>query len=233
MEKKKELFQDVTRRDFVTKGALTGALALGGLAALPRATAWANPESTTRAKVRQKYRGLSHEELLAKAYEQGTQFELNSTGCSQCTAAGIHEIIDIPDIIVKAATASCGGQAAMVMGTCGGLIGGTMVLDYFFGRPIEGMSNTKAKKADFETQGNAIGIGKVLYMKFIDEYGTILCPFIHQQLFGRQYFFLDADDMEKFEAAGGHSDPTKCVRVVGNAARWTMEILLDKGVVEL
>jgi hypothetical protein len=40
--------------------------------------------------------------------------------------------------------------------------------------------------------------------------------------------------MEKFNNAGGHSDPEKsCCMVVGTAARWVMEILLDKGVVEL
>lgn len=71
---------------------------------------------------------------MDKAYERATQFELNSTGCSYCTVAGLHEILDIPDIIVKVATSSCGGQVIMVMGTCGGLIGGTMVLDYCFGR---------------------------------------------------------------------------------------------------
>ena len=31
--------------------------------------------------------------------------------------------------------------------------------------------------------------------------------------------------------AGGHSNPEKCPRVVGNAAKWTMEILLDQGAV--
>jgi len=95
------------------------------------------------------------------------------------------------------------------------------------------MSNKKAKKADFKTMGNALGAGQLLYKKFIKEYGNILCPFIHQQLFGRQYFLADQDDMEKFEKAGGNSDSTKCVRVVGNAARWTTEILLDKGVIEV
>ena len=56
---------------------------------------------------------------------------------------------------------------------------------------------------------------------------------LQQKFYGRQFFFLDPDEMVKFDKAGGHSDPTKCIRVVGNAARWTMEILLDKGVVEV
>jgi len=37
---------------------------------------------------------------------------------------------------------------------------------------------------------------------------------------------------EKFEKAGGYSAPDKCCHIVGNAARWVMEILLDKGAIE-
>lgn len=41
------------------------------------------------------------------------------------------------------------------------------------------------------------------------------------------------DEFKKFEEAGAHTDPQKCVRIVGNAARWVMEILIDRGVVQL
>ncbi|MFX0202482.1 MAG: C-GCAxxG-C-C family protein [Candidatus Hodarchaeota archaeon] len=233
MDKKKQLFQDVTRRDFFTKTALTTAFALGGFAILPSEITWGKTELTTKAKAREGYRGLSRQELLDKAYAQGANYEQNSTSCSQCTVAGLHEILDIDDVVVKVATSSCGGQAGMGMGTCGALIGGTMVLDYFFGRPSEGMSDKASKKADFKTLGNALGVAKLLYDKYVKEYGTILCPAIQQQLFGRHYFLLDPDDQEKFEKAGGHSDPSKCIHIVGNAARWTMEILLNKDVVEV
>ena len=43
------------------------------------------------------------------------------------------------------------------------------------------------------------------------------------KLFGRHYYFLDEDEMERFEIAGGHED--KCTDVVDKAARWTMEML--------
>ena len=49
----------------------------------------------------------------------------------------------------------------------------------------------------------------------------------------RTWWLLDPDDLAKFEKAGGHSAPDKCCHVVGNGARWVMEILLDKGAVEL
>ena len=182
-------------------------------------------------KVRQKYQGLSRQELLDKAYELGFNFEKYSQSCSQCTVAALHELVEMDDAIVRAASSSAGGQLAQVVGTCGGLIGGTMVLDYFFGRPADKMSHEEGIPGNGKLQMDAMQVANPLFFKYIEEYGTIICPQIHMKLFGRHYYILDKDEMEKFEAAGGHT--TKCTKVVGTAARWTMEILLDKGAIKL
>ena len=88
-----------------------------------------------KAEVREKYRGLSRQELLDKAYELGFNYEKNSESCSQSTAAALHELVDIDDVVVRVATSSAGGHIGEVVGTYGGLLGGTLILDYFFGRP--------------------------------------------------------------------------------------------------
>ena len=178
-------------------------------------------------RVREKYRGLSREELLDKAYELGANYEKYSRSCCQSTVASLHELLDIDDIVVKVATTSAGGQAAQVAGTCGALIGGTMILDYFFGRPLEKVSHQETIQSNLDALMNALEVAGLPYDKFIKEYGTILCPHIQAQLFGRHYYFLDPDDNRKFDEAGGHED--KCTSVVGKAARWVMEILLDRG----
>ena len=108
-----------------------------------------------------------------------------------------------------------------------------MVLDYFFGRPAEKMSYQKSIKADTKIADDATAVAKLLYDKYIKEYGTIICPHLQAQLFGRHYYLMDPEQAEKFLKAGGHSDPDKCCHIVGNAARWVMEILLDKGAIEL
>ena len=184
-------------------------------------------------KVRDKYRDLSRQELLDKAYDLGFNFEKNCGSCSQCTVAAIHELLDIDNVVVKVACSSAGGQCGRVVGTCGGLIGGTMILDYFFGRPVEKMSHQEGHPCNVEIHRDALDISQLLYDKYLKEYGTIICPHIQEQLFGRHFFFLDEGDLEKFDAAGGHSAPDKCSHIVGNAARFTMEILLDKGIIEL
>jgi len=233
MDKGKGFFQNLTRRAFFSKAALMTAVTLGDLGSVSREICWGQTGSGNKAKLREKYQGLSRQELLDKAYEQGAAYESISGSCSQSTVAALHEFLEIEDAVVRAANSSCGGQAITVSGTCGGVIGGTMVLDTFLGRPVEAMSCEASKKPDVERLRNAIRTARLLCDRFVNEYGSILCPAIQAKLFGRTYYLPDPDEFQKFLKAGGHSDPTKCMHIVGNASKWTMEILLDKGVVEL
>ena len=186
-----------------------------------------------KAQLRERYVGLSSQELLDKAYELGFNFEKCCQSCSQSTVATIHEMLGIDDVMVKVATSSAGGQAGRVVGTCGGLIGGTMILDYFFGRPVENLSYRECTQANLEPLFNAVGIAGLLYEKYVNEYGTIICPHIQAQLYGRHFYFLDEEEMAKFEKSGGHTNSRKSAgHIVGNAARWTIEILMDKGVID-
>jgi C_GCAxxG_C_C family probable redox protein len=186
-----------------------------------------------KAKVREEYRGLSRQELLDKAYELGFNFEKNSFSCSQSTVAAIHELLEIDDVVVRVATSLSGGTAEQFSGTCGALSGGLIALAYFFGRPVEKLSYQERIQDNVDALFATFPAPQLLADKFVKQYGTILCPHIHRQLFGRTWWLLDPDELEKFEKAGGHSAPDKCSHVVGAAARWTMEIMFDEGAVEL
>ena len=118
------------------------------------------------------------------------------------------------------------------LGACGALSGGVMVLDYCFGRPPEKMSYQKEIKANHDAYFAAVEAPMLLADKFWKEYGAMHCVSLQRQLFGRFFYAADPDEYEKMMEAGGHDDPTKCPHIVGNAARWVMEILLDKGAVE-
>ncbi|MEJ2246744.1 MAG: C-GCAxxG-C-C family (seleno)protein [Acidobacteriota bacterium] len=106
----------------------------------------------------EKYSGLSREELLEAAARLGSDFEKFSGSCSQCTAAALREILDFDDVVVKVATSSCGGQAGVSSGCCGGIIGGTIVLDYYLGRPAEMLSATGTKPQSLETLASAMEV---------------------------------------------------------------------------
>ena len=179
--------------------------------------------------LRAKYAGLSEGQLMDKAYELGFDFEKYSHSCSQSAVAAMHEIIDMDDAVVRVATSSAGGQAARVTGTCGALIGGTMVLDYFFGRPVADLSHIDQAQANLEPLHNAVEIAGSLFDKFLAEHGTVICPHLQTRLYGRPFFISDEEEMAKFERLGGHANPEKsCCRVVGNTTRWVMELLLAR-----
>jgi len=178
----------------------------------------------------EKYRALSRQELLETAAQLGSDFENFSGSCSQCTAAALREILGFEDVVVKVATSSCGGQAGVSTGVCGGVIGGTIVLDYYLGRPAEMLSPTETKPQSLETLSNAMESARLLCDRFIKQYGSILCPQVQTKIYGRSFNLQDPEEWKAFIDAGAHSDPTKCMSVVGNSARWTLEILLDKGI---
>ncbi len=183
--------------------------------------------------IKGKYQGLTRPQLLEKVYQLGVAYESNSYGCSQSAVAALHEVIGFDDVIIKVTTSLCGGTASQVVGTCGALAGGIIVFDYFFGRPADRLSSEALIQDNVMALESAQEAPKELVQKYIDKYGTINCAGIMTQKFGRPFYLNDPDEFRKLEEAGGHTDPQKCLDVVGQAASWVMEILLDKSAVEL
>jgi len=186
-----------------------------------------------KTKVRGEYLGLSRQELLDKVYELGANYEKYTGGCSQAPVAALYQILGFDDLVVKVSTSLCGGSALQFVGTCGALSGGIMVLDYYFGRTIEYLSAEETIQANSDRLSVALETPKLLAAKFVKEYGTIICTHLQLKLFGRIFYNADPDELDKYLKAGGHSDPTKCIGITGNVAKWVLEILLDKGIVEL
>ena len=178
--------------------------------------------------VKEKYSGLSQEQLLDKIYTLGVDFERYSGSCSQCTVAALHEILGFESVIVKIASSSCGGHAGFSVGTCGAVVGGTIVLDYYLGRPADLLSATREIPGSQNALTRAMEASGAFCKRFNDRYGSILCPQVQKKLFGRAFNLQDPSDWNAFLAAGGHADPTKCMSVVGHAARLVLEMLLEK-----
>ncbi len=186
------------------------------------------------AEIAEPYRGLSREQLLDQAYQLGAAYEQHSFSCSQSCVAALHRILGFPDILVKVATSNAGGAAWQLVGACGGLVGGIMVLDYYFGRPFEHMSDKELIiDPNISDLFSSQPIASLLFDKYIKTYGSVTCANIQHQLYGRIFYLPDPQEFQKLEAAGGHSNIEKCPRIVGNAARFTLEILLDKEAVEI
>jgi len=178
--------------------------------------------------ITEKYRGLSKEQLLGTAYALGVGFERYSGSCSQCTVAALHEMLGFESAIVKIASSSCGGHAGCSVGTCGAVVGGTIVLDYYLGRPAELLSATSEIQEGQDALKSVMEVSGAFCKRFNDEYGSILCPGIQTKLYGRSFNLQDPSDWDAFMEAGAHTDSTKCMRVVGNAAEWVLEMLMEK-----
>jgi hypothetical protein len=106
------------------------------------------------------------------------------------------------------------------MGTCEGLVGGIMVLDCYFGRPFEHMSDQEViMDPNVSDLFVAQPIARLLLSKYVENYGTFTCGNIQQQNFGPVFYLEDPQEFQKLEDAGGHSDSQKAPRIVGNAAK--------------
>lgn len=160
------------------------------------------------------------ENAADKAYQLGFDYEKNCMGCSQCVIAALQDTFQCRnDDIFKAATGLVGGGGTNTNGSCGAYSGAIMFIGSVEGRGRENFSSPPgAGLRTFE-------LLKKLHDRFIREYGSVVCRNIQTKLFGRPYYLGDPDEFEKFEKAGAHDK--HCPEVVGKAARWTAEILID------
>ena len=166
------------------------------------------------------------QELLDKAYELGFEYEKVYRGCSQCVIAAIQDTLDIrDDSVFKAGTGLAGGGGLTGIGVCGGFVGAVMVLSQLVGRERSNFEDPEGIR--YKT----FGLARRFLENYTRELGSIICRDIQLIKFGRPYYIADADDFEKFEAAGGHVD--KCPDVVGKAAQLAVQLILDEGLVEL
>jgi|YNPMSStandDraft_1061717.scaffolds.fasta_scaffold35448_2 C_GCAxxG_C_C family probable redox protein len=169
----------------------------------------------------------SKQALFQNAYDLGYAYEKEYRGCAQCVIAALQDALKVrnrdTDMIFKSATGLAGGVAQETDGHCGAYSGGAMMIGYFLGRERENFADPE--KIRLKTSAL---IAK-LHQRFIDTYGTVTCRQIHTKIMGRPFYFKDPDELRKFDEAGAHTD--KCTSVVGNAARWTAEILAEAGLI--
>lgn len=156
--------------------------------------------------------------VMRKAYE----YEKEYYGCSQCVLLAIQEVLGPKsDPALMAATGFAGG-IGLTGSTCGALIGGVMAAGLKFGRDRETFLSHDPERVRFKSYELAMRLCK----RFEEEYGSYICRDIQEKLFGRWYNLSDPGQFEEFEDAGGHG-PKGCPTVVGNAARWAAELILE------
>jgi C_GCAxxG_C_C family probable redox protein len=165
--------------------------------------------------------GINGEQLLHKTYKLAYEYLRENKGCAQCVLGAIQDIFGLSDDVFAAGSALSGGGCLMGDGPCGAYSGALLALGYYYGRHRQNFS--RIEDARF-----AAKLGRQLRQKFEKEYGSIICSEIQKKIFGRSFSLLDPQDYHEFEKAGSRED--KCPSVVGKAATWLAEIILENPV---
>jgi C_GCAxxG_C_C family probable redox protein len=169
------------------------------------------------------------DEFLAAIEKRAFDYEANHHDCAQCTLLTLQEAFGLPEPnAFKAATGFAGGMGRTGH-VCGGLTGAFMMFGLLWGRDMEVMmlpDKTERLERLEEIEQKLEPLIKELQARFRREYGGITCNDIQTKLFGKPYSTGTPEEREEMERLGGHVD--KCPGVVGKAARWAAELILEE-----
>ena len=159
-------------------------------------------------------------EIIAKAYELGKKYEKKCTGCAQTAIAAIFESLNIwNEDVFKAASGLADGLGLTGDGSCGALVGSSMVIGYIYGRG----------KEDFEDMYKPMKsytLVKKLHDKYVKKYGTCRCHDVQKKLVGRTYDLWNADELKEAFKSGMMEH---CSDLVGTIAQMATKIILNSG----
>jgi C_GCAxxG_C_C family probable redox protein len=180
-------------------------------------------------------------ELMDKAFQVGFEYEKKYGGCAQCCFVALQVVLarrePETDAAFRALSTMAGGVAGMGDGSCGAYLGAAAFIGYLAGRTRDQVADPGVEQVSDEQRsarygrscGPADALVMKLYRQFIDKYGTVVCHQIHRKLIGRPFFNKDPEEYLKFQAAGAYDQA--CTGVVGDTARWTVEVLADSGLI--
>ena len=164
------------------------------------------------------------EKVLEKAYDKGFEYEKEYGFCSQAVLSAIQDVFGgVDNKVIESSHALAGGGALVGDGTCGACAGSMMAISAFFGR-----NRDQFNEGEIGDWMKSSEVSKKVRERFSDEFGSVICNDIQEDIFGRSYNLWDSEDFKAFEDAGAHED--KCPSVTGRAAKWTAEILLEEGI---
>jgi len=153
------------------------------------------------------------------AYDLAFDYDRKYGGCGQTPLAAVLDSLGLQnDDIFKAGTSFSGGIANLGIGPCGAFSAGVLAISYEFGRERHSWYG-------YENLEFANLLVQKLYSKFMAEYGSICCRDIQKKVLGQSYDLLNPMERIKFSKAS--SEGLHCPKVVGKAAEWTVELILE------
>ncbi len=170
-----------------------------------------------------------NDQILREAENKGYRYEQEYRDCAQCTLLTIQELFNLKgEEALKAATGFAGGIGRS-SSVCGAFTGGVMALGLIYGRDRQTMKHPdpEVRLNRFrEIEDRLDRLIKRLSERFTEKYGSTICHDIEMKLFGRSFDKWNLEERKEKDKLGGHLD--KCPGVVGNAARWTAELIIEE-----
>ena len=163
--------------------------------------------------------------LVEKVGQAASENEKKFPGCTQAVLGAFRQVLGdkvVTEAVFKAGCGMCGG-VANTGNACGAVSGGVMVIGLFSGRD-------EANWGDGDRMFHTFRMGQKLTQHFKEKYWSVDCRDIQEKLMGRAFNTNYKEELEAFEAAGGHDK--HCPQVVRTAAEKVMEVLLEEGLVE-
>jgi C_GCAxxG_C_C family probable redox protein len=158
------------------------------------------------------------DEILDRAFKFGQEYEREYTGCAQTVIAAIFDALGIwSEDVFRAASGLADGLGLSGNGSCGALVGASMVISFKFPRERENFS-------DMLRPMKAYALVKELHDRFVAEFGSCRCYDVQKKLMGRTYNLWDPDELAQAFQDGMVNH---CARVVGTTARMAVEIILN------
>ena len=159
-------------------------------------------------------------EIIAKAYELGKKYEKKCTGCAQTAIAAIFESLNIwNEDVFKAGSGLADGLGLTGDGSCGALVGSSMVIGYIYGRG-------KDDFADMYKPMKSYTLVKKLHDNYVKKYGSCRCHDVQKKLVGRTFDLWNADELKEAFKSGMMEH---CSDLVGTIAQMATKLILDNG----
>jgi len=162
---------------------------------------------------------MTKKEIIQKAVDAAVFAQKRDDICARSAMYGLKQVFDfIPEELVTASLSLAGGTGS-ASGSCGAYCAGLLAVGMRYNSTME------EEKTDPEAKSLGCRKFREYRDRFLKERGTIMCPELHKQEFGRSFNLLDDKEHEEFIAFPGHED--KCAEVVASAVKVACEMILE------
>ena len=164
-----------------------------------------------------KVKDFVNKQLILKAGNIASDYELKYGGCSQAVAGALMRTFGIRDKGLLRASNVFGAGVCRRGQTCGALLGGLLIISYLIGRDdLEHLAQHE----------NVMAYGNILIERFKEEFGTLTCKEILEKKFNKSWNLLNPEDLKDFLKSGGHG-PEGAPKTTGKAAELAAAVIIE------